>query len=89
MSDRGNIYHLRWVKNLAVPAADQSGRQGKDKHPLHIDYRHLHLKHRIDISAINLGRHANANRRTPVLIAVWRALRRLAQTLEGRAFHRS
>jgi hypothetical protein len=42
---------------------------------LRVDYRHLHLKHKIDISTINFGGHANANQRTHPLAAIWRALK--------------
>jgi len=47
---------------------------------LAVDYRHLHLKHALDPSTLDLDGHANANRRTGVAGVLWEmftALRRL------------
>ncbi len=88
MPHRGNVFHLRHAADGLKPAVGHSEEHCKAKHNLRVDYRHLHLKHKIDISAIDFHGYANANRRTHPVILLWRALKALTRTLHGRVFLR-
>jgi len=79
MPHRKKIIHLMRTENgleLTQPHIEHYHKYlTESKHHLRIDYKHLHLKHKIDISTIDFDGHANINQKIRSLILIRRAIK--------------
>lgn len=83
-----NVIDLVSSRETAERTKAQLARYGRDRvegRPhLTVDYRHLHLKHAIDLTVIDRA-HANTNRRRGPVEGFWRLMASLRGLLTGAA----